>query len=466
MDNIIIYQTMFISLLGAHFFIKHQSYPRILFLLAGCVVYEKAKPYLLSHGPAVDIPSQHQPSVSSIDMNNVSLRLSSGKLTKIYERGIYERTDLDALAKSFGIEKSRKNKPLLTLPETILFDNNGIMYIMNENAKLISLTDFQPTKDEHILTAKTTEVADLGMGRPLGGKFDKNGCLYFADSLLGLARICNVQQQQSTNGTSIDNRKSNVELVASRVKLDDGSWSPINYADDVDIGPQTGHVYFSDASDVKSDRDSNGMWDIEYSSKIEGIRGKRTGRLLRYKPETGEVDVLATNAAFANGVAIDKDETYVLYTSTFEACVMKYHLKGEKEGTAERLPLNNAFPGFLDGADCSFESGLCYVAVPTPMSELVRTIFSLPPWLGKRIRTLLLMIPRSWAPKAKPFGAVAEIFPGDDEKGMSAGVVRIFQDPDGRDMSMVTGVTVHDGKVYLGSLHNNHVGVLILDAYL
>ncbi len=38
--------------------------------------------------------------------------------------------------------------------------------------------------------------------------------------------------------------------------------------------------------------------------------------LLRYKPETGEVDVLATRAALAISVAVvDADETSVLYST-------------------------------------------------------------------------------------------------------------------------------------------------------
>jgi len=49
--------------------------------------------------------------------------------------------------------------------------------------------------------------------------------------------------------------------------------------------------------------------------------------LLRYKPEMGEEDVLATRAAFANGVAmVGADETSVLYTSTHEAAVMRHRL--------------------------------------------------------------------------------------------------------------------------------------------
>jgi len=112
-----------------------------------------------------------------VDPTNVSLRLASGKVMKIYER----------------IEDGRE--PLLIHPETILFDTSGTMYIMNENAKLVSLTDVEQKTDDggvdgSILTAKTTEIVDFGVGRPLGGKFDRNDCLYFAVAVLALARVC------------------------------------------------------------------------------------------------------------------------------------------------------------------------------------------------------------------------------------------------------------------------------------
>ena len=173
--------------------------------------------------------------------------------------------------------------PLLINPETIIFDNDGTMYIINEDAKLVSLHDFQPLveEDTSILTATAIEVADLGHGRPLGGKFDNDGCLYFADVIFGLNKICNISSEQGIIPSS------SVEVVASQVKLDDGTFSPINYADDVDIGPRTGHVYFSDASNIKPDRNIHGQWDILYASKIEALRGNLTGRLLRFIPETG-----------------------------------------------------------------------------------------------------------------------------------------------------------------------------------
>lgn len=430
----------------------------LLLLLASggilvAIIIQRLIPYLLPHGPAVDVAPQHRPVSVPIDPNNKSLQFAGGgnKLTKIYER-------------RDGEDGNKQQQPLLVKPETILFDNENTMYIMNENAQLISLTNFQEEKSEQqqqgesVLSAKATEVANLGVGRPLGGKFDKKGCLYYADVILGLARVCNI----ISSTASFKSNNNVVEIVASRVKLDDGSWSPIMYADDVDIGPRTGHVYFSDATDVSTDRDfaTGGKLDNMYSSKIEGLRGKRTGRILRYKPETGDVDILVPSVvAFANGVAVDKDERYLLYTSTMEGAVYKHHLTGEKEGMTERLL--DGFPGFLDGIDCSFQHEVCFVAIPSTVPFVVATIFSLPHYLSRPIRNFLMMIPRTWAPKPEHYGATAEIHPGDDNT--KARIIRIFQDPTGKEVEMITGVTENDGKLYLGSLQNNFVGVLDLD---
>ena len=37
--------------------------------------------------------------------------------------------------------------------------------------------------------------------------------------------------------------------------------------------------------------------------------------------------------------------------------------------------------------------------------------------------------------------------------------VDLIQDPTGKDIGALTGVTVHDNKLYLGSLENDFVGV-------
>jgi hypothetical protein len=125
-----------------------------------------------------------------------------------------------------------QQEPLMKGPETVIFDNKNVMYIMNEEGFLVSLSDFEEEGgDSIVIWAKSKIIADLGMGRPLGGYFAADNTLYIADAHLGLIRL--------------KNPDSKVELVASRV-FDQGSWSPILYANDVVVGPKTGLVYFTD----------------------------------------------------------------------------------------------------------------------------------------------------------------------------------------------------------------------------
>ena len=140
----------------------------LLLLLASgailvAIIIQRLIPYLLPHGPAVDVAPQHRPLSVPIDPNNKSLQFAGGKLTKIYERRDDEAGNT-------------QHQPLLVKPETILFDNENTMYIMNENAQLISLTNFQEEKSEQqqqggsVLSAKATEVgADAAKHQRTGG---------------------------------------------------------------------------------------------------------------------------------------------------------------------------------------------------------------------------------------------------------------------------------------------------------
>jgi hypothetical protein len=145
----------------------------------------------------------------------VPCSILDGKLQKIFER----------------VEKDKPR--LLKGPETVFFDDNGVMYTTTDDANLITLTDFQTEADGKI-TAKTTLLADV-VGRPLGAKFTGD-TLYMADAALGLTRIRNPHDP-----------KSKLELVATTVK-DGGKETRIQFADDLAIGPKTGMVYFTDGT--------------------------------------------------------------------------------------------------------------------------------------------------------------------------------------------------------------------------
>ena len=141
--------------------------------------------------------------------NNHKLFFTDGRLTKIYER------------------LAENEKPLLKGPETVLFDNDGNMHALTEEGFLVTFTDLEEVPNTNKKTAKVTTVAELGYGRPLGGRFDKDGTLYIADAHLGLTRLKHPI------------RENKVELVVSRV-FDNGEYSQILYANDLTIGPKTG----------------------------------------------------------------------------------------------------------------------------------------------------------------------------------------------------------------------------------
>ena len=81
------------------------------------------------------------------------------------------------------------------------------------------------------------------------------------------------------------------------------------------------------------------VWDVMYSSKLELVSGKRSGRLLQYDPSTDTTTVLVKGLLFANGISIDPsyNENYILFTETYSIRVGKYYLTGDKVGTVEYI---------------------------------------------------------------------------------------------------------------------------------
>jgi hypothetical protein len=128
------------------------------------------------------------------------------------------------------------------------------MYFGNEDGNLISMTDIETDPDGK-MTAKTTLVADLGPGRPLGAKFSGD-TLYIADAVLGLTRIRNVNDPMSK-----------VEIVATTV-VENGTTSRLLYVDDIAIGPKTGAIYFTDGTIAGDIHFANNLFEIVFFLKL------------------------------------------------------------------------------------------------------------------------------------------------------------------------------------------------------
>ena len=195
-------------------------------------------------------------------------------------------------------------------PETVVINPTEMdkIYLLTEEGYIVSVSDLKDdASDKTLITAQTEIIKDLGSGRALGGGFTSDGkTLYMADAVFGLTRI-----------KDIHDPRSKVEIVVSSV-LDEktGNFSKLAFVDDLCIGPKTQKVYFTDAAEVRSDIIGRNPPDALYASKVDFLRGKRTGRVIEYDPETDKVRTLVDGIFFANGIGVNRDETYLVFAET------------------------------------------------------------------------------------------------------------------------------------------------------
>ncbi len=250
-------------------------------------------------------------------------------------------------------------------------------------------------------------------GRPLGMNFDAQGNLIVADAKRGLL--------------SIDPQGVVSVLAAEHLG------TPFHFADDVDIGAD-GTIYFSDAS--------NKFGIDEVMNSV--MEHAPNGRLLTYTPETDKVETLLGDLYFANGVAVSPDQSFVLVNETNAYRVTRRWLKGPRAGDSEVFIDN--LPGFPDGISTG-ENGIYWVAIYSPRSSLLDALLPHP-----FLRKLVARLPESMNPAPEDYGMVL----GFNEKGI---LIHNLQGPSGS-FAPITTVEEHEGKLYLGSLLDDAIGVI------
>jgi len=90
--------------------------------------------------------------------------------------------------------------------------------------------------------------------------------------------------------------------------------------------------------------------DVVYVPNIAISSGNHTGRLLKFTPSTGELEVLIDDLDFSDGVELAHDESYVLASeggSSFR--IRRYWLEGPKAGTTDVFI--HDLPGFADNVN-------------------------------------------------------------------------------------------------------------------
>jgi len=264
---------------------------------------------------------------------------------------------------------------------------------------------------------KAVRVADTG-GRPLGLEWLPDGRLLVCDARRGLL-VCDV-------------RTGRVEPWLTEV---DGR--PMVFCNNAAVADD-GTVYFSDSSTVHAiDR-----W------KAEVLELTGTGRLLRRRPD-GEVDVLLGGLQFANGVALSADGTWVAVAETSVRRVQRIFVAGPRTGESEVFAAD--LPGFPDNI-ARGSDGCVWVTIASPIDPVVERLQKAPMW----VRRGVLRLPEAAQPAPKRTIRVQAY----DDDG------RLVHDVDVRDPAdllrfhMPTGVREHEGRVWLGSLHEPAIAVL------
>jgi sugar lactone lactonase YvrE len=266
-------------------------------------------------------------------------------------------------------------------------------------------------------SGRVESVARTG-GRPLGIEFLPDGRLLVCDAHRGVL--------------TVDVRTGSIEVTVGAV---DGR--PMQFCNNAAVSGD-GSFYFSDSSTLHPVEE----W------KAELIEVTRTGRLLRRAPD-GQVEVLLDGLAFANGVALASDESFVAVAESAARTVVRRWLTGPRAGTRDFLVED--LPGYPDNI-ARGSDGLIWVTIASPRDPLVERLQRSPLWLRRQVTRVpdrLQPAPRRTV-RVQAYDANGQLIhdlPVDDT-GCRAG------------FHMVTGVREHEGRIWLGSLHEAAVAVL------
>ncbi|HEY1134296.1 MAG TPA: SMP-30/gluconolactonase/LRE family protein [Nocardioides sp.] len=267
---------------------------------------------------------------------------------------------------------------------------------------------------------RVTRVGHTG-GRPLGLEELPDGRLLVCDAHRGLL--------------ALDPGTGAIETL-----LTDVDGVPMRFCNNAAVAPD-GTIYFSDSST----RHGIAEW------KHDFVRLTRTGRLLRRTPD-GTVTVLLDGLAFANGVALASDGTWVAVAETAARTVVRLWLEGPRAG--ERDLLADDLPGYPDNI-ARGSDGLVWLALASPRDPVVEGLQRAPLW----VRRAATSLPEALQPAPKRVVHVRAL----DADGQVVHDLDVADPAARRAFHMVTGVREHEGTVWLGSLHEAAVARIPTD---
>ena len=262
-------------------------------------------------------------------------------------------------------------------------------------------------------------------GRPYGMQVDRDGSILVCVAGMGLYRLTKDKQVVPLS----------VQTNRSFSIVDD---SRVHMADDLDIAPD-GKVYYSDTT-------------IRYEGSewlTDALEGRGNGRLICYDPSNNTTRTVAPNLVFANGVCLAYDKQSVFVAETWASRIMRYWIDGPKRGKIE--PFIPNLPGYPDNISRSSD-GNYWVPLLGLRSPAFNLALEMPEFRKRMIRRVA---PDNWLFPSTNTGCVIK-FDGNGR------ILETYWDPPGGSHPQITGVREHKGKLFLGGVHNDRVGLFDL----
>lgn len=289
--------------------------------------------------------------------------------------------------------------------EDVLVRDDGKILTGLEDGRIVAIDAESGTE---------TLVADTD-GRPLGIEHHPAGGYVVCDSTRGLLRL-------ATDGTL-----TTLETGFGEV--------PFMFCNNAAVA-KDGTIYFTDSST----KFGFAHW------RGDLMEHRPTGRLFRRGPEGG-LKLLVDGLAFANGVALAADESFVVVAETGAYGLKRVWLTGERQGTVE--PFGQVLPGFPDNISTG-EDGNIWVAIASPRDAALD--FLLPRWPA--LRTVVWALPQRFQPQPKSLIHVQAFGPDGTLAYDIAGSHPRFGKP--------TGVRQVGDTVWLGSFEQTTLAVFDL----
>lgn len=293
-------------------------------------------------------------------------------------------------------------------PEDICFDKEGTLYTATRDGWIKRMYRNGSWENWKMTNSQTL----------LGITITKEGDLIACDSEEGLLKV----------------GEDGIVVLASHV-----NGSKIRFADDV-IEASDGSLYFSVAST---------KFDL-HSWYLDVIEAKPHGQLLKYDPSSSETSILLEDLAFANGVALSRDQDYLVVCETWKFRCLKYWLKGENKGKTEIFVEN--LPGGPDNIKLA-PDGSFWIALLQLTSDGLEFVHS-----SKVSKHIIAAFPKLIKRVNGVFRKAMVVNVATDGK-----IIKKFDDPEGKVMTFVTSALEFEDHLYLGSLNSNFVGKLPLE---